>query len=97
MNTMKLPANCAVMTEDEMTYVNGGFDFDFDFDVKNVIKVGAIGAAVVALGAIGVNMLNWFTGKSDSNFIDSSISVGNSFIQGSVNAGQDFLDGLLGK
>lgn len=90
---MKLPTNCTMMTEDEMMNVNGGFEFD----TKSVVKVGVIGAAVVALGAIGVNLLNWFTGKSDSNFIDGSISAGSNFIQGSVNAGQDFLDGLLGK
>lgn len=90
---MKLPANCAVMTEDEMMNANGGFDLD----VQTVVKVGVVGAAVVALGAIGVNMLNWFTGKSDSNFIDGSINAGGSFIQGAVNAGRDFLDGLLGK
>lgn len=90
---MKLPTNCTMMTEDEMMNVNGGFEFD----TKSVVKVGVIGAVVVALGAIGVNLLNWFTGKSDSNFIDSSINAGSNFIQGSVNAGQDFLDGLLGK
>lgn len=90
---MKLPTNCTMMTEDEMMNVNGGFEFD----TKSVVKVGVIGAVVVALGAIGVNMLNWATGKSDSNFIDGSINAGSNFIQGSVNAGQDFLDGLLGK
>ena len=90
MNTnINLPANCSVMTEDEMAYVNGGFELD--------AKAVAIGVAVVAVGAMGLNMLLWATGNSDTNFIQDSISFGQNFINGSLEVGQGILDGMMGK
>ena len=89
MNNLNLPANCAVMTEDEMSYVNGGFEL--------TAPMIATGVAVIAVGAMALNMLSWFTGSSDTNFIEDSISFGQSFINGSLEMGQSFLDGLMGK
>ena len=91
---LNLPANCAVMTEDEMMYTDGGVKIG-DFEVK--MPAILAGAAAIAVGAACINMFNWFTGKSDSNFIEGSINAGSNFINGSVNAGQNFLNGLLGK
>mgnify|MGYP006926046365 CR=1 FL=1 len=85
---MKLPTNCAPMSEDEMMYTAGGFTLD--------APVVIAGVAAIAVGAIGLNLLNWFNGSSESNFIQDSITAGANFINGAVNAGQNFLNGLLG-
>lgn len=87
-NNIKLPASFTQLTDAEKRSTNGGF--------AEAAPVIALGAAVVAVGALGVNMFNWFTGKSDSNFIQSSINAGKNFIDGSVNAGRNFLNKLLG-
>lgn len=88
-NEMNLPANCALLTEDEMMVVDGGFTLN----AKTVVA----GVAAVALGAIGINMWNWFTGSSDTNFIQGSINAGQSFINGSLEFGQNLLNALMGK
>lgn len=88
-NNMNLPANCSVLSEEEMLYINGGFQLN--------TKVIALGLAVIAVGAMGLNMLSWATGASDTNFIQDSINAGQNFIDGSVSAGQDLLDGMMGK
>lgn len=85
---MKLPTNCAVLSDDEMMKIDGGFTLG---------GAAVIGVAAVAVIAVGKNLLNWFTGSSDSNFIQGSINAGSNFIQGALNAGQNFLNGLLGK
>lgn len=90
MNNLNLPANYAVMNETEMTYTVGGFE------LKDAIPFAAVGAAVIAVGAMAVNMLNWATGNSDSNFIQDTINFGNGFIQSSMNAGANFLNRLMG-
>ena len=86
---MNLPAACTMLTEDEMSYVNGGFALD--------AKVIAIGAAVIVVGAMGLNMLSWATGSRDTNFIQDSINLGQNFIDGSLELGQGILDSLMGK
>lgn len=86
---MKLPTNCAMMSEEEMMYVDGGFTLD--------AKAVVAGVAVLAVGALGVNMLNWFTGNSDTNFIQDSLNAGANFINGSLELGQNILNALMGK
>ena len=88
-NNFNLPANCSVISEDEMMYIDGGFELN----AKTIVA----GIAAIAVGAIGLNMFSWFTSNRDTNFIQDSINFGQNFINGSVNAGQSFLDGLLGK
>lgn len=85
---MNLPANCAVMTEEEMAHVNGGFTL--------TAPAVAAGVAVAAAGAMALNMLGWFKGDRETNFIQDSIRFGQNFIEGSVKAGADFLNKLMG-
>ncbi len=87
--TMNLPARCSMLSADEMQSIDGGFALN--------PKAVAAGAAVLAVGVMGLNMLNWFTGKSDSNFIQDSIRFGQNFINGSLEFGQGILNALMGK
>ena len=86
---LNLPANCSVLTDDEMMNVNGGFQLD----APKIIA----GIATVAVGAIGVNLFKWFNGSSDTNFIQDSINFGQNFINGAVESGRAFLNALMGK
>ena len=72
-----------------MLYIDGGFAVN----VKGI----AIGAAVIAAGALGLNMLSWAAGNRDTNFIQDSINAGQNFIDGSLEIGQGILDALMGK
>lgn len=87
-HNIKLPASFAPLTDAEKQNANGGFAL--------TAPVAVLGAAVAAVGALGVNMFRWATGKSDSNFIQSSINAGKNFIDGSVNVGRNFLHKLMG-
>ena len=86
-NNMNLPANCSKISKDEMLHIDGGF--------KLTAPVVAAGVAVIAVGSMGLNLLSWFTGNRETNFIQDAMTA--NFINGAVNAGQNFLDGLLGK
>ena len=90
MNNLNLPANYAMMNETEMTYTVGGFE------LKDAVPFVAAGAAVIAVGALALNMLSWATGNRDTNFIQDTINLGGSFIQGSINVGSSFLNDLMG-
>jgi len=88
-NNMNLPANCSKISEDEMLYIDGGFEL--------TAPVVAAGVAVIAVGAMALNMLSWFNGNRETNFIQDAINAGSNFINGAVDAGNNFLDNLLGK
>ena len=88
-NNMYLPANCSKISKDEMLHIDGGFEL--------TAPVVAAGVTVIAVGAMGLNLLSWFTGNRETNFIHDAMTAGANFINGSVNAGQNFLDGLMGK
>ena len=85
-NNMNLPANCSKISKDEMLHIDGGFKL-----------TAPVVAAGVAVGSMGLNLLSWFTGNRETNFIQDAMTAGANFINGAVNAGQNFLDGLLGK
>ena len=87
-NNMNLPANCSKISKDEMLHIDGGFKL-------TAPVVAAV--AVIAVGSMGLNLLSWFTGNRETNFIQDAMTAGANFINGAVNAGQNFLDGLLGK
>ena len=105
MNNMKLPANCAILNENEKMDAVGGTAAQTA--VKAVIAIGgALGltgvAAVAAKGVLSIfggNPGQWIQDSmtAGKNFIDASMAAGANFINCSVNAGQNFLDGLLGK
>lgn len=86
---MNLPANCSLLTDDEMMNIDGGFEL--------TAPVIAAGAAVVAVGAMALNMLGWFNGSRETNFIQDTITFGQNFINGSLEFGQNLLNGLMGK
>ena len=93
-NNMKLPANCAMMNDDEMMNVSGGSAIETAF--KAVIAIGGAvaltGVAVVAAKGI----LSIF-GGDPGQWSQDSINGGKNFIDGSLNAGQNFLNKLMGK
>ena len=92
---MKLPANCAQMTEDEMMDVNGGGAIETA--AKAVIAVGgALGLTAVA-GVAAKGILSIFNpNKGFGDVISGSIESGKNFINGAVSAGANFLNKLLG-
>ncbi len=46
---------------------------------------------------MGLNLLSWFTGNRETNFIQDAMNAGANFINGSLEFGQNLLNGLLGK
>lgn len=94
MNNMKLPANCAMMNDDEMMNVSGGSAIETAF--KAVIAIGGAAAltGVVVVAAKGI--LSIF-GGDPGQWSQDSINGGKNFIDGSLNAGQNFLNKLMGK
>lgn len=91
---MKLPANCAMMGEDEMMDVNGGGAIETA--AKAVIAVGgALGLTAVA-GVAAKGILSIFNPNGWGDIISGSIEGGKNFIDGAVSAGANFLNKLMG-
>lgn len=91
---MKLPANCAMMTEDEMTYVDGGSAITTV--AKAVVAIGgALGLTAVA-GVAAKGILNIFNPDGWNNIISGSVEGGKNFIEGAVSAGSSLLNKLMG-
>ena len=93
MNNMKLPANCAMLNEDEKIDTIGGGAAQTA--VKAVVAIGgALGltgvAAVAAKGVLSI------LGGNPGQWIQDSITAGKNFIQGSMEAGKNFLNKLMG-
>ena len=86
---LNLPASCSVISEDEMLHIDGGFEL--------TLPIIAGGAAVVGIGAMALNMLSWFKGDRETNFIQDTINFGQNFINGSLEFGQNLLNSLMGK
>lgn len=81
---IKLPADCARMTEAEMMDVEGGSA------VETAVKaVVAIGGAVVLTGVAAVAAKGILSIFNPNNY--------SGIIEGAVDAGQSFLNKLLGK
>lgn len=93
-NNMKLPANCAMMNDDEMMNVSGGSAIETAF--KAVVAIGGAAAltGVAAVAAKGI--LSIFSGNP-GQWIQDSVNGGKNFIEASLNAGQNFLNKLMGK
>lgn len=91
--TMKFPADCALMTEEEMMYTSGGTVAETA--VKAVIAVGGA-AALLVVGCIAARGILSIFGGLDS-VIDHSVDAGKSFIDGALSAGQGWLDTMMGR
>lgn len=92
---MKLPANCAMMGEDEMMDVNGGGAIETT--AKAVIAVGGTLGLTAVAGVAAKGILSIFNpNKGFSDVISDSIATGKNFIDGAVSAGANFLNKLLG-
>ena len=93
-NNLKLPANCAMMNDDETMNVSGGSAIETAF--KAVVAIGGAAAltGVAAVAAKGI--LSIFSGNP-GQWIQDSVNGGKNFIDASLNAGQNFLNKLMGK
>ena len=94
-NNMKLPANCAMMNNDEMMNVSGGSAIETA--LKAVVAVGGAGILLCVAGVAAKGILSIFNPSGLDGAISDSVNAGNNFIQGALDAGQNFLDGLMGK
>lgn len=93
-NNMKLPANCAMMNDDEMMNVSGGGAVETA--VKAVIAIGGA-VALTGVAAVAAKGILSIFGGDPGQWIQDSINGGKNFIDGAVNAGQNFLNKLMGK
>lgn len=68
MSSMKLPATCVSLSENEQLDINGGSIFDnMDDTTKKVLAVGSVAVAVTGAIALAVGI---FSG--DSNLMDNA-------------------------
>lgn len=93
MNNMKLPANCAMLNENEKMDAVGGTAAQTA--VKAVIAIGGVlgltgVAAVAAKGVLSI------FGGNPGQWIQDSMTAGKNFIDASMAAGVKFLNKLMG-
>lgn len=94
--TMKLPADCTRMTEEEMMYTNGGAAAETA--LKAVIALGGAAALLVVGSMAARAVLSIFGGEGGlDSAIDSSVDAGKNFIGGALSAGRDWLDTMMGR
>lgn len=95
METMKLPANCAMMNEDEMLTAEGGNAVTIA--AKAVIAIGGAAALTGVAFVAAKGILSIFNPNNYGDIIDSSVSGGKNFIDNAVESGRNFLNNLMGK
>ena len=93
---MKLPADCALMTKEEMMYTDGGSA------VETALKAALVVGGAVVLLVVGSNVARGILsilGGEDGldGAIDSSVDAGKGFIDSALDAGQDWLDSVMGR
>ena len=93
-NNMKLPANCAMMKENEKLDTIGGGAAETA--VKAVIAIGGA-AALTGVAVVAAKGILSIFGGDPGQWIQDSINSGKNFIDASLNAGQNFLNKLMGK
>ncbi len=93
-NNMKLPANCAMMNDDEMMNVSGGSAIETAF--KAVVAIGGA-AALTGVAVVAAKGILSIFGGNPGQWIQDSVNDGKNFIDASLNAGQNFLNKLMGK
>lgn len=84
---LNLPADCTLLTEDEMLSATGGTAVETI--AKAVVAVGVSAALLVVGGIAARGILSIFGGVS-------SVSAGSNFIDIALASGQNFLDNLMG-
>ena len=94
--TMKLPADCTLMTEEEMMYTDGGSA------AETALKAALVVGGAIALLVVGSNVargiLSILGGEGGlDGAIDSSVDAGKGFIDSALSAGQDWLDSMMGR
>lgn len=94
MKNLNLPANCAMMNDDEMMNVSGGSAIETAF--KAVIAIGGA-AALTGVAVVAAKGILSIFGGDPGQWIHDSINSGKNFIDASLNAGQNFLNKLMGK
>lgn len=95
MNNLKLPADCAMMSEDEMMYTEGGNALTIA--AKAVVAVGVSGVLLCVAGVAARGILSIFNPAGLNGAISDSVNAGNSFIQNALSSGEAFLNKLMGK
>ena len=94
MKNLNLPANCAMMNDDEMMNVSGGSAIETAF--KAVVAIGGA-AALTGVAVVAAKGILSIFGGDPGQWIQDSINGGKNFIDGAVNVGQNFLNKLMGK
>ena len=91
-----LPAECAILSEEEAENTIGGGDA-LETAGKAVVAVGVAGALLMVAGVAARGILSVFHPNGVEGAIEDSIHGGKNFIDGAVSAGQSFLDKLMGR
>lgn len=90
MNTLKLPASCTLMTEEELRSIHGGTTLETA--AKAVLAVGVSAGLVIVAGAAAAGILSIFRPSFWPDLIDRSQTAGKNLIEDSVETGKTFLD-----
>lgn len=90
MNTLKLPASCTLMTEEELRSIHGGTALETA--AKAVLAVGVSAGLVIVAGAAAAGILSIFRPSFWQDLIDRSQTAGKNLIEDSVETGKPFLD-----
>lgn len=93
MKNLNLPANCAMMNENEMLDTTGGSAAETA--VKAVIAIGGA-VALTGVAAVAAKGILSIFGGNPGQWIQDSINSGKNFIDGSLNAGRNLLNKLMG-
>lgn len=90
MNTLKLPASCTLMTEEELRSIHGGTALETA--AKAVLAVGVSAGLVIVAGAAAAGILSIFRPSFWQDLIDRSQTAGKNLMEDSVETEKTFLD-----
>ena len=90
MNNMKMPANCAMLNEEEKMETIGGAI------AESTVKAVAAVGGVIGLASVAATALSVIVSGNPFGWIESTMNAGKNFIEASMNAGQNFLNKLMG-
>lgn len=93
MKNLNLPANYAMLNENEKMDTTGGSAAETA--VKAVIAIGGA-VALTGVAAVAAKGILSIFGGNPGQWIQDSINGGKNFIDGSLNAGRNLLNKLMG-